>query len=472
MKVLFKAGFTALALASFVSTPIMAQAYRWDASINGGGTVFTNLLGSNDDIITNASLIDTDAIKFRPSWIAGGQLGYWFARNFGVRANFAYSAPDFRQGDIHLFDDINVWNGTGDLLFRFVKPNKEWKGTEVLPYFAAGLGATWVNPPGNAFIEVDDGFFTEFPETFPVTVEGRSGIPVICRVGICNGPATPGFPGIGGIPVLGERTLFLKEGAKFAGLLGLGADFRFAPNFAVRLEVGDRIWKAPFDEVATEENVFFIVRKIDEIGKTINQFYGTLGLAVPFGLIHVPKAVAVRPAPAPPPPPPPPPPPATETITVCVVDVTAPTGLAVLTGERNLQTGDTTVIRSGVATPISAAVGNVIVAGSADWFVRGEPLGIGTDKNKLIFLPVGSSRVIDANELDFIGTVNGLAVYVDRTVKTGALAVLGPNTDVTMIVNQNKGVHDALDKVTTLYVPASGSGCVFQEMARQQAVRK
>src|SRR5688572_455077 len=199
----------------------------------------------------------------------GGQLGFWFSRQVGMRANFSYVASPFMQGDgVTLFDDVNLWSGTGDILIRFTEPRSRWSGAEWLPYFAIGIGAHWVNPPGDAYIagdEIDDDD-DDFDD--PLEIEGSSGAPIVCRIGFCFGPSTPGFPGIGGAPVADTRTLFLKEASSFAGLLGLGVDLRLAPSFAIRAEVGDLIWGAPLDDVEQRENVFNVVRSFDGVGST------------------------------------------------------------------------------------------------------------------------------------------------------------------------------------------------------------
>src|SRR5688572_23708970 len=122
----------------------------------------------------------------------GAQLGFWFSRQVGMRANFSYVASPFMQGDgATLFDDVNLWSGTGDVLIRFTEPRSGWSGAEWLPYFAIGLGAHWVNPPGDAYIaadEIDDDFPDEGLE-----IEGTAGVPIVCRLGACTGPATVGF---------------------------------------------------------------------------------------------------------------------------------------------------------------------------------------------------------------------------------------------------------------------------------------
>jgi hypothetical protein len=143
-----------------------------------------------------------------------------------------------------------------------------------------------------------------------------------------------------------------------------------------------------------------------------------------------------------------------------------------LTAQRNLSTGDTTVIRNGVATPLSQAVGPVPVAGNASWFTRGEPLQIGSDENKVLYVTIGSARVIDANLLVSVGTVNGMPVYAERENLASALQTLGPNSDLSHTVNENKDVRAALENTRVLYAPLQTTGCVFQALELQVPVRK
>jgi hypothetical protein len=458
MRVLYKAGIAAMALALFGSAPVVAQDYRWDANINGGWGITGAVL--DDDAVLAESL------GFDNNWQLGGQLGYWFNRTIGLRGNLSYTGTDFMQGDgINLYNDVNLWSGTADLLFRFIKPRREWSGAEWLPYAALGAGIHWVNPPGNSFIIAEE-FDDDIDD--PLEIEGPSGVPIVCRSGVCSGPSTAGFPGIGGIPTTDQRTFFLKEGSSFAGLIGLGVDLRLSPSFAFRFEVGDLMWDAKLEEVETRENFFSVVRGTGEVGNTVHQFYGTVGLNFPFGL-EVPRTVAVAPAP---PPPPPPPAPTTEQITVCVLDINAGGGLRTVNALRKLDTGDTIVVRNGEPTPLRAAVGTVPIAADASWFIRGEPLTIGADKTKLMYLSVGTPQTLAAENLAFLGTVDGMPVYADKSAAVSPLDVLGPNTDLSKAVVESKNVYTALDNVKTVYVPMNTVGCLFQPLERQAPVRK
>ena len=461
----------ATALMLLAAVPTTAQNYRWDFNINGGGTWFTKMLDDEDifDIDVNGDAFDRDIgdVKFGGNWIVGSQLGFWFSPNFGIRANGAYTSPSLSNSE-DLVDDINIWNGTGDLMFRFKRPNRRWEGFEILPYIAGGLGATWVNPAGDRFVEVDNIDFITGDEDV-IVVEGHSGVPIICGLLGCFGPDRPDFPGLDTL-FTGERAFFLREAARFTGLVALGADFRVARAFAIRLEVGDRIWKAPIDEVAPVEDFErTVVRITEDVGNTIHQFYAIGGLNFLFGLER-PKPVAVVPVPAPPPPPPPPP--APEAITVCVIDDRSEEGLQLLTAYRLRTNGDTVVVMNGDTMALANAVRPTMLATDADWYIRGAPLELGTGPQRVSYTPVGGARMIEPADLVYIGRVNGMPVYIDRASATGPLMNFGPTTDLSREISTNAEARAALQNVNVLYVPLQTVGCIFQGLQRQEEVRK
>jgi hypothetical protein len=473
---------TAVLSGLLIAAPTTAQRYRWDFNLNGGWGMTSAAIDDDEPAFSQGSL------GFDNNWQMGGQLGFWFSRQVGMRANFSYMASPFMQGDgVTLFDDVNLWSGTGDVLIRFTEPRSRWSGAEWLPYFAIGLGAHWVNPPGDAYIAAD-----EIDDDLPdqgLEIEGTSGVPIVCRLGACTGPASLGFPGIGGVPVPDTRTLFLKEGTSLAVLIGLGVDIRLAPSFALRVEAGDLVWDAPLDEVQQRENVTNMVRPTSDAGRPIHQFYATLGLNVLFGLDSPPRPVAVvRLAPPPPPPPPaprpeprreppppvrrapprrpapapPPPRPTTEDITVCVIDPSVRSGVRMITAQRSLATGDTSMIRRG----------NVRTANDAEWYVRGAPFEIGSGPNRMVYQISGAARTLSAGNLTLLGTVDGLGVYTDRGSLRPPLGNLAPGTDLERLVAESQSVYNAVDAIERLYVPVRATGCVFHALVKQTQIRK
>ena len=99
MRAFFKASLVALAFTPFISASATAQAYRWDATLYGGWALRTssvsfddNFFDVFDDEIIDNNLFDARSLHFNNGWLTGGQLGYWFSRSIGLRANFSYSA--------------------------------------------------------------------------------------------------------------------------------------------------------------------------------------------------------------------------------------------------------------------------------------------------------------------------------------------------------------------------------------------
>jgi hypothetical protein len=244
-----------------------------------------------------------------------------------------------------------------------------------------------------------------------------------------------------------------------------------ARNFAIRLEAGDRLYKPKVYALNTVVGPFpggttFTVPNEDNVAKLVNEIYGQVGLHLLLGLA-APPVVAVTPTPAPPPQAPTPPPPTTATTSVCVVDPTAPTGLRTETATVMLATNDTTVMLNGTETPLRTAYTTVPVAANAPWYVQGQPLTIGTGRNSLAYVSFGTARNIDMGDLAYVGTVNGLPVYANRT-DVSTLTIPSPAVEI----NSNPALMTGLRNVQVLYVPVTSYGCNFQPIQLQQAVRK
>lgn len=460
MQVLDRAAIAVALALPLSAVPLTAQHYRWDFTVNGGYSWLTGkILDRSDfDFIDGTAIVgdNRESVSLGNGGTVGAQLGFWFNRRFGLRANFAYTDSDIeRRNDLfngNLFDffahDVNLWSGTGDFMVRLNTPRTRWDGFEWLPFVALGLGAQWINPAGNEFNVVGD---------FPLVVDGNNGdgtdaVPIRCSVVL-------------------DTCAVLEKATKFAGLVGVGMDLRIAPSFGVRLEFGDRIWEAPVKEVIRDFDFPFLFREIGDLGGTVNQLYLTAGASYLFGLQRPPARAAVVPPPRPAPPPPPPPP-ATEEITVCVVDPTYAQGLRTISATRHLSTGDTTVMKNGHKMPLAEAVANVPVAGNSSWYISGAPLEIGMAPNRLQYVSVGGARNIEAGELAYIGTVNSVPVFADRLTLAPGLANLGPNTDLNQLVMASPDARKALETVSVIYVPLQPTGCVFQALQKQQEVRK
>jgi len=480
--VAFAATVFALAVAT---TPAHAQRYHADFGINGGGSWYSNSLSADELGGTTAG-----PVRFKPSWLAGTQLTFWglpfhVGPRFGLRLNGTYTDNKFIQkmentGDTELFTHMNMWSGSADLMFGFKSPNETWSGMEILPYLALGGGIKWTNP------SMDNFTINDLSES-----KSWNGFPFTCLNGVCSianippggfsatNPSTPAS-------VANQRAFFYGEANSPMGLIGLGTDIRVAPTFALRLEVGDRLWKAPIVRanapIAGQYRAVVTTNDDKIVGKIVNEVYGQVGLHMLFGLQRVAPVAIVAPAPPPPPAPAPMPAPAPReerSINVCVIDPSGPMGIRTVEGTFIPSTNETFVMQNGNRVLLSNAYTTVPVASGSDWFVQGQPLTLTIGPTgKAQYTTYGSSRVIDAGDLGYLGTVHGLAIYADKDdVKDvqhqlDELRSAQANADFNDILNQQKDLRSRLDNMKVVYVPLQPTGCVFQAMQRVEEVRK
>ncbi|MGH7445064.1 MAG: outer membrane beta-barrel protein [Longimicrobiales bacterium] len=441
MKVLVRVAAAAAVMVPLVASPASAQNYKVDFGLNGGYSWYSAALGADE---TGAE--DTD-VRFDAGWLLGSQLGFWFTPRVGLRANFTYADTDLKADEALLHDHMNMWSGTGDLLFRFREPNEEWMGSEVLPFIALGLGGKWINPASD-WATCSGGDQDDSSSCHPFTV------------------GTTGFA--------------IEEATSFAGLIGLGADWRVSPNFALRFELDDRIYKPEIYAGSFTGPTSFARSTGENLSKVVHEVSGQIGLHILAGL-EAPPVVAVAPAPPPPPPPPtpePPPPPREESIMVCVVDPTADNGLRMQQATYLVDAGDTVVTVNGERQPLSSAVGNVVVAGNQPWYVSGAPLTVNVGATSYEYLTYQGAVRIESDRLTYLGTVNGLPVYADRDQVADVRDQLADarsaqaTGDLEDILEEEEDLREAVDALQVVYVPLQPTGCVFQPLQRQQQVRK
>ncbi|HEX9106054.1 MAG TPA: hypothetical protein VF832_02470 [Longimicrobiales bacterium] len=475
MKGLSRAAAISALLLPLAGAPLAAQSWKADLGVNGGGSWYSPMLSANQINNTNGD------VRFRAGWLVGAQAGFWFTPAIGIRANGTYTDRSLKQGnsfmgsDTELWHDVNLWSGTGDLLFRLKQPGASFTRFETLPYIALGAGAKWIAPAGSGnFVAAD---VTNGNAT-------RNGLVIACGPnGFCGGPGTT-FAGLGvnapagtvgfntgtNATIAGLPGFFLPSQTRFMGLAGLGADVRLAPSVGLRLEAGDRIYKPLLYAVTPGTTVtgatVETTNGLTNVSKTVHEVYAQAGLHFLMGLAS-PPVVAVAPAPAPPPAPEPAPAPAPvmQTATVCTVNPT--TGLTSTTVSINPATNDTTVMINGQNMALAQAYTSVPVASGATWYVQGQPLVIGSGRDALNYVSYGSARNIDMNDLTYVGTVNGLPVFANRSDVTN-LTIPNPVVDI----SSNPTLITGLRNVQVVYVPLTAYGCNFQPLQIQQAVRK
>jgi opacity protein-like surface antigen len=447
MRRIGRIAITTALLVPLVAGPVDAQNYRWDLGVNGGFSWYSKMLDGED--FTTSGF---EKARFEAGPLLGAQLGVWFTPRIGLRANFAYAdrpvevtfEDELDLDEADAIEHVNLWSGSGDLLFRFAEPNMDWAGTEFLPYVALGLGGKWINPAGDGVLCADEDDTDPDPTCQPFTA--------------------------------GTTTFQLDKSTSMMGLLGLGADIRVSPNFAVRLELNDRIYKPDVRLVSgipTDDD--------DEFeGKTVHEIGAQLGLHLLMGLAR-PEVVSVVPQPLPEPEPPPvytPPAPREEAITVCVVDPTSSTGIRTQNAVFLPERGDTMVIVNGERTLLRNSIGHVMVARDADWYIRGQPLVMNVGNNRVEYLTYQGARHIEADRLSYLGTINGYPVYADRDevadiiVPIQTLRAERPGTDLGTLLVNRRDLRDRVEDVRFLYVPLEPTGCVFQTVQVMEQVRK
>jgi len=448
-----RVAITAALLVPMVAAPAAAQSWRFDFGVNGGYSWFSNAMSSDETGLSG----ENDDVKFEAAPLLGSQLTFWLSPRIGLRANATYAETDLVNSNDEdtqntLVGVVNLWSGSGDLLFRFRTPNEEWMGSEVLPYLALGLGGKWHNPAGDRYTCSDSEEDKEWS---------------CAPFAIGSGASASQF-------ALGEQKVLM-------GLVGLGADIRLSPSIALRAEVNDRMWKPQiYDASNTGESNNIDLPNGDElVSKMVHEIGGQLGLHFLFGMAR-PEVVAVAPAPLPPPPPPPaePEPPREDAISVCVIDPTSPNGIRMQDALFLHATNDTVVVADGNRVPLRQSVGQIQVARTADWYVRGEPLTLRVGEHQLQYLTYQGATLIPADQLTFLGTINGYPVYANRAEVADLEADLAElrrannRNDLEDVLDERNDVRGELEDIKLLYVPLEPTGCVFQTVQMLEQVRK
>jgi opacity protein-like surface antigen len=451
MRMLNRVALTAAALAVMVTAPASAQSYRWDVGLKGGWSWYTDML-SRDNVTHDGT------VRFGNGPLVGLQATYWAGNRLGIRLNADYAdrsvdGEETAGGVRELWNTMNLWTATGDLMFRFSQPNETWMGAEVLPYLALGLGAKQHHAPASAYTLREAGE-TDGSSAAVFTARNENGDPV--------GPLL-------GIP----------SSWRLTGLVGLGADFRVAPNFALRLEGFDRIFMPRMHLVTPGTNPNWTQASTENESRLTHELGLALSLHLVAGLA-APPPVAVAPPPPPPPPAPPPPPPAPreDAITVCVIDPAAPGGMRNVQAIFRHEQRDTVVTVDGQRVPLRQQVTDVPTAAQATWYVRGEPMTLQVGTRRMEFMTYMTPRQIEPNMLTYLGRVDGLPVYADRDQAQRFIGQLEaaranvPDHNLQTILAQNVALRDAFADLAYLYLPMQTVGCIFQAVQPVEEVRK
>lgn len=476
MNLLLRAAAAAALLLPLAVAPATAQNYRGAWSLYGGGIWFSDLNNNGDigvfdidevlfeDIFgIDRDLVAVDDFGFldltlEPGWLVGTQLEYWFGNGrFGIRANGAYTERSFDlegdgflffneffdgvnlvDGDDLSFGDVNTWLIDGDLMIRILRPerNRVWA-----PFVSLGAGVAIYNPAGSAPLLI-----------FPANA--AFGDFDFVGVDIDNDGIVEDF-----ILETGDG----NSETKFVTAFGLGTDI--LPGWSlgnigigIRLEVADHIaWDSPAEPIFGDDDF-----------DPVHNVRFTAGVLTTFGRLFAEEVVAVAPPPAPPAPP------AEEAITVCVIDPNT-YDVGYINAVYMPSTGDTLVVVNGQRTPIMTAYPerSPLYVSTARWYTAGEPLTVHTVGMETEWVTYGGGRVIDPNDLAFLGTVDGTPVYADVDDVRGILDDLeSARTDnLEDRIESDREIREAFDELEVVYVPLS-SNCVFQPLRRVEEVRK
>jgi hypothetical protein len=456
MKAVGRVVALAFLLAPAVTAPVTAQAWKFDFGINGGYSWLTKMLDEEQTGLPDGTVGQN--VSIAPGILGGAQLTFWPSTKFGVRLNGRYASRDLKGSDapddFDALEDVNLWGGTADLLIRFGSPRDEFAGMEMLPYLALGIGGKWHNPAGDDFNCAETG-----------------GDSFSC--GIFN-------PGVAPTP---GPTFAMKDGVVLAGLVGLGADFRLSRNFALRAEVSDQIFKPKvFVATAPVPPATDFSTTGDDVAKMVHEIGGQLGLHFLFGVPRAAEVAVVVPPPTPAPvpvqPAPEPPAPVSESVSVCVVDPTTGAGIRTQSALFYPARGDTVVLVNSREVPLRDAFGNVFVASNADWYIRGQPLTLMIGRERIEYVTYGTAHMVQASDLAFLGTVNGVPVYADRDDVSDIRDELEDlnqaqrGADLARLMTEHRNLRQELADVKVVYVPLQPTGCVFQPLQLQEQVRK
>jgi hypothetical protein len=465
MRTRVKAACAVLFLAVAWSSHASAQRYVFDGGGSLGGTFFSRSLTSE----MTGGAGDVRLSGRAPAGAA--QLSWWgfpFDRiggvRLGLRASGGYTPATLEQ-DAGALErgTIDLWTATGELVFGFRQPRPTWSGAEVLPWMTVGGGVRWVNPANTRALLVNRETRTTW-----------SGFPFVCATNRCVTADDPADA------MPGQRTYFFARELQSVGTVSLGSDVRVKQQLVLRIEFGDRLWKAPIRAADPPDAAFpevLATTHEQHSGRLVHELYGQAGIAIPMGLRPERRMTVALPAPPIQPLPPPPPPPALHTVQLCVIDPAAETGTRTLLGTYTAESRDTTVQLGPLPAPLRAVMAHVKVALDARWFIQGQPLDLPFGEPSK-YVTDGWGQAMDPDKLVYLGTSSGLTLFAHR-YEAGALDYelrhqrwLAGTTELSIVLNGRDDLRLLLRSLPIVYVPLTAVGCEFQALRRLEEIRK
>lgn len=139
--------------------------------------------------------------------------------------------------------------------------------------------------------------------------------------------------------------------------------------------------------------------------------------------------------------------------------------------------GDTLVTMNGQRVDIHTAypANAPTYVRNADWFVAGQPLTMMVANRRYEYVTFGSTRIIEPEDLTFLGTVQGVPVFASRAEVASIAGTLSQlhatQRDLATIMQTNTEVRNVVSALDVVYVPYD-IGCAFVPMQRIEEVLK
>ncbi len=162
--------------------------------------------------------------------------------------------------------------------------------------------------------------------------------------------------------------------------------------------------------------------------------------------------------------------PAERRFTLCALSPHSSAGLRHLEALRIEGHADTLALVEGRRLPLSEVVGEVPTARQTAWFSAKKPLVLAVGPRTLRYQIYDVGRVIEAGDLAYLGTLDGMPVYAAAAdvapVEKELKPLLAEDRDLAHLLVKSAALRTQLRAVDVLYVPLTRTGCVFQPLLR------
>ena len=157
-------------------------------------------------------------------------------------------------------------------------------------------------------------------------------------------------------------------------------------------------------------------------------------------------------------------------ITVCVIDTLAPGGMMNVGAIYSRATNDTVVVQSSGRVKLSQIVGSPKTLSAATWITAKQPLQLVAASGRVRFMPSGAAKTMAPGSIVLLGMMRGLPVFAlpneGGPMRPELESLAAKGVDLERALSQRLTLRRQLDKVRSLYIPVSLTGCQFQTFAR------